>query len=161
MLFSQLDNAYVFLDFKINESMSVIPEEASSGDKGEERLVMGTDLGRNRLHHGTQVTELSEGEGGPVDGAGPLKTSQSLARPPQSPLTKVCNLCFLGKGVLTNGQKSKHLKGLSSQEKQRSRSLKTSVLTRDRHSNMEEKKARGTQTLATECHRVPWATRRG
>lgn len=73
-----------------------------------------------------------------MDGARPLKTSQSLARPLQSPLTKVCNLCFLGEGALTNGQKSKHLKGPSSQEKQRSRSLKTSALTRDRHTNMEK-----------------------
>lgn len=64
----------------------------------------------------------------------PLSLQQDHCR---GPSTK-CKLCFLREEVLTNAQMSKHLKEPSSQETQRFISLKTSVLTRVRHRNMEE-----------------------
>lgn len=80
-----------------------IPEKASSGDIAEEGLV---ELGRNRVHHGTQVTELTEGEGDPVGGARPLRPLSLLQDHHRAPSPMFASLCFLAEGVVLRCQSS-------------------------------------------------------
>lgn len=65
---------------------------------------------------------------------GHLSLQQDHSRAPAN----VCKLCVLGEEVLANVWNSKVLKALSSWEMQRSLSLKTAVLTRDRPRSTEE-----------------------